>query len=204
MRLAQTFDRFKLEQETLTEERERLLAQQSELDGELAALQAAGEVPTADALRSARDHRDDGWRLIRRRFVEGADVPDPMVQQFAGDSDVAEAYEGAVHHADFLADGREREADRIARFASATGQLEKVRADLFIVQGRLGELEQQRSVWDSDWASLWQDTGIEARGPVDMQEWMARKDQVLAKYQSARSARSAEQDAAAEDRTVRE
>ena len=203
-RLAQTLDRLKREQETQAEERERLLAQQRELDGELASLQAAGEVPTAGALRSARDHRDDGWRLIRRRFVEGADVPDPLVQEFAGGSDIAEAYEGAVHHADFLADGREREADRIARFATATGQLEKVRTELSALQVHQGELEQQRSVWDSEWASLWLDTGVDARSPADMREWMGRKDRVLAKYQAARAARLAEQDAAAEDRKSRE
>lgn len=203
-RLSQTLDRLQREQETLAERREGLLELHRDLDGELAALQAAGEVPTADALRSARDHRDDGWRLIRRRYVEGADVPDAAIAEFTGDNEVAEAYEGSVHHADFLADGREREADRIARFATATGQLEKVRGDLAAVQERQGETEQQRSAWDNDWASLWQDTGVDAGGPADMREWMARKDQVLGKYQAARTARSAEQDAAAEDRQARE
>lgn len=192
------------ERESLAEERERRLAEQRDLVGELTALQAAGEVPTPDALQAAREHRDDGWRLIRRRYIEDVDVPDQAVAEFAGDTEVAEAYEGAVGHADFLADSREREADRIARFAHCSGQLEKVRADLAALQSREDEIARRTQAWVADWEILWRETGVEPGAPADMREWLTRKDQVLAKLRDCRAARSAEQDAAAEDRHVRE
>ncbi|MBO6560488.1 MAG: AAA family ATPase, partial [Nisaea sp.] len=203
-RLGQALNRLDREQEALTDERERKLAEQRDLDGQLVALQAGGEVPTPEALRTAREHRDDGWRLIRRRYVEDADVPEQALAEFGGDAGVAEIYEGAVHHADFLADGREREADRIARFATSTGQLEKVKADLTALEARREDLEQRKHNWTSEWENLWQQTGVEHGAPADMRDWLARKDQVLAKLRDFRSAQLAEQEAAAEDFQVRE
>lgn len=203
-RLGQALDRLGREQETLADERERKLAEQRDLEGELVALQAGGEVPTPEALQTAREHRDDGWRLIRRRYVEGTDVPEQALAEFGGDAGVAEAFESAVHHADYLADGREREADRIARFATATGQLEKVKADLAALEARQENLERRQEAWASDWAALWQETGGEPGTPADMREWLTRKDQALSKLREFRSARSAEQEAATEDHQVRE
>ncbi len=204
VRLGQASDRLWREQEALADERERKLAEQRDLEGELVALQVGGEVPTPDAMQQAREQRDDGWRLIRRRYIEKADVPDQDVSDFAGDAGVAEAYEGAVHHADFLADGREREADRIARFATSTGQLEKVKADLAALERRQEDLGQRTQSWKSEWAALWNGSGVEPGEPSAMREWLARKDQVLAKLRDIRSARSAEQEAAGEDNQVRE
>ena len=203
-RLGQALDRLGREQETLADERERKMAELRDLEGELVALQAGGEVPTPEALQTAREQRDDGWRLIRRRYVEGADVAEQALAEFGRDAGVAEAFEGAVHHADYLADGREREADRIARFATSTGQLEKVKADLAALEARQEDLERRQQAWASEWVVLWQETGVEPGSPADMREWLTRKDQVLAKLREFRSARAAEQEAAAEDHQVRD
>lgn len=203
-RMGQARDSLDRESTALSDSRESLSANQRDLEGELVSLQAAGEVPTADAMRAARDHRDDGWRLIRRKYIEGGDVTAPAIAEFAGDGDVADSYEGSVHHADFLADSREREADRIARFATCTGQLEKVRADLAALQERQDGLAQRQSAWGLEWASLWRETGVEPGNHADMRDWLSRKDHVLAKHQAAKAAQSAERDAAAEDRQARE
>lgn len=203
-RLEQALDRLGREQETMSDERERKLAEQRELEGELATLDAGGEVPTPEALQTARENRDDGWRLIRRRYIEGAEVPEQALAEFGGDAGVAEAFESAVHHADFLADSREREADRIARFATATGQLEKIKADLAAMTSRQQDLEQRKQAWTSEWTALWQETGVESGPPADMRDWLARKDQVLAELRDFRLARSTEQEAASEDKQVRE
>ncbi|MBO6560113.1 MAG: AAA family ATPase, partial [Nisaea sp.] len=203
-RLGQALDRLGRDQEALADERERKLSEQRDLGGELIALEAGGEVPTPEALQTAREHRDDGWRLIRRRYVEGADLPEQALAEFGGDAGVAEAFEGAVHHADYLADGREREADRIARFATSTGQLEKVKADLAALETRQEDLEQRKHTWTTEWEALWQQSGVKPGAPADMRDWLARKDQVLSKLRDFRSARSAEQEAAAEDHQVRD
>jgi hypothetical protein len=53
----------------------------------------------------AREVRDSGWSLIRRRFVEDVPVSDDEIRAFAGaEADLTSTYETAVAAADTLAD----------------------------------------------------------------------------------------------------
>jgi hypothetical protein len=57
------------------------------------------------AVADARELRDSGWSLIRRRYVEGVPVPDDEIRAFTGaETDLANTYETKVAVADTLAD----------------------------------------------------------------------------------------------------
>ncbi len=199
-----TRDRLEEAEANLAKEREKLDAEIRRLIGEIAALQASGEIPTEDALNTARQNRDVGWRLVRRQYIENREVSDAAISEFAGEGELADAYETTVHHCDSLADSREHEADRIARFAACMGQLEKTRADIAAIEERQRNLADRMTAWKTDWIGLWRDSGIEAGSPSEMQDWLARRDELVAQELATRSARSAELVAAAEDREVRE
>lgn len=154
-------------------------------DGDLAALKAAGEVPTADVLGAARARRDQGWRVIRRRHLDGVTVADEEVRAFAPVGDLAGAFEGAVAAADQLADRRQEEAARIEKFALLSGQDVEAGKKLETAQKRAVKLAEKRAGQDIAWAVLWQPAGMVPGTPAQMRAWLTAKDRVLVQHQTA-------------------
>jgi len=202
-RSGQAHDRIEAARRAADDDRKRLTAERRRLDGEIAALRAVGQVPTEDALRTARRHRDDGWRLIRRRHLDGAEVPPEQLAAFAPEGGIAEVYEAAVQQADFIADSREREAGRLERFATLTGQSERTGADLAALEAHERALAEQAADWEREWAALWAASAVEPGSPTEMRGWLARRDRVLARHQARQTAGTQVATAEDEDRAAR-
>jgi chromosome segregation protein len=173
------------------------------IEGELTSLRAGGDVPTAAVLDSARHRRDHGWRIIRRRHLEGIAVPDDEVAGFAPDGDLAGVYEGVVAAADHLADRRQREAARIERFALLCGDEQTARQTLVLAQSRRQTLTERRTDLGVEWRNLWQPSGVVPDDPPQMRGWLAAKDRVLVQIQAAQKAASLCDTLLAEDQQAR-
>ena len=92
-------------------------------------------------LAEARECRDSGWSLIRRRYVDGVSVPDDEIRAFTGtEANLTNAYETAVTAADTLADRRFDKAQAAAQIALTARQI----AEQTGIAGRLARRGKSR------------------------------------------------------------
>jgi chromosome segregation ATPase len=75
----------------------QLEAERTECQQRLQQLELAGAVPLEVDLTAARDDRDAGWQLIKRRYLLGQEVD---LTTYAPDGNVAGRYEGQVTASD--------------------------------------------------------------------------------------------------------
>ncbi|WP_448188532.1 AAA family ATPase [Azospirillum sp. sgz301742] len=183
----QAFAALSAEREAVARERRQARDSLERLDGDLAELKAAGTVPTPEAVQDARQRRDRGWRQVRRRYIEG--VPDETPAE--SPADLAATYEEAVRHADDLVDRREREAQRIARFATLTRQRQDAERALEAANARAAALDARDAEAAAAWSAAWAAAGVEPREPAAMRVWLQRKDAVVRLADSAHKAESA-------------
>ncbi|MEI6558836.1 MAG: AAA family ATPase [Rhodospirillaceae bacterium] len=162
------------------EARDTAIGELQRTEGDLNDLQAAGEVPTPEALAVARRQRDQGWRLIRSAYIDRTLEPGQAALDYADPGgDLASRYEAAVRHADGLVDLRERDAHRIQRYLTLQRQREDSRAEEAKLTARLDELDHSLAGRRQAWRALWQPVGLEPGQPADMLEWLRGKDEVL-------------------------
>ena len=138
---------------------------------------SAGEIPSEDLLLLARDKREQGWQILRRQWLDGQDVAEESLA-YAPHQPLAEAYTAYVREADNIADRLRREADRVAQAAALHVQAE-------ILQSRLSELTQNRTLLEerqqelqTRWQAAWQPAGIVPLSPKEMSGWLSALDKL--------------------------
>lgn len=161
------------------DERDEAAALHARLTAELAEIEAAGSVPTPDAVMAARRERDRLWRTLRDALATGTGPDDPTLPA---------RFEEAVAAADSLADRQEREANRIARFATLSRQQLDARMKRDEADKALSALAADLAAWERAWADLWAPAGLSPAGPAAMLRWLGRKDEVLRLAGAARQA----------------
>ncbi len=155
--------------ETLESDASRLAASEVELDEERERLGLEGEVPTAEALASAREVRDEQWTAIRGATVNGS----PLAPADA------DGFERRVADADHLADGRTDHAARIERTAAARARGTRLRRERADLDGRQADLRGREATAASEWTEAWAVTGLAAVAPEDAAPWLDERDAIL-------------------------
>ncbi|WGF86616.1 AAA family ATPase [Marinivivus vitaminiproducens] len=165
----------------------------------LAELRAGGEVPTSDAVQAERTERDRLWRRVRRRAEHpGKPVDEPL-------PDLLDTYERAMRTADMLADRREVEASRVARFAAETANLEMAEQRLARLDTDRAEAVEAIDAWQEAWLRIWAPCGIDPGPPAAMREWLdlveaaRRRHAELRQADALADARRANRQAALDD-----
>jgi uncharacterized protein YhaN len=133
-----------------------------------------------EALRHAREDRETGWQLIRRRYIEGQEVSEPELAAFVGRSpDLPGAYEGRVQAADTLADRRFENAQAAGEMAVLERQIEDQEGEV----AKLGEAErdlaQQLTELENAWRTLWAGADFEPLAPEVMLDWLRTRAEIL-------------------------
>lgn len=146
-------------------------AEQQRCAAELAGLSVAGEPATEALVSAARRQRDEGWRLIRRRFADNAPV----------DAASADAYEQDVTAADSLADRVKGEAQRVTRLEEATKQQRLADARAATAETEAEQAAQDLTKANQDWAVLWQASGIAPGQPATMLDFLDGRAKLLTK-----------------------
>lgn len=154
-------------------------------DAEIAGLTMAGPVATEAAVTEARRHRDDCWRLVRRRFVEGAAVE---CSAFAADRPLPDAYEQAVAQADSLADRVKGEAKRATRLEEATRQRRLADHRRTAAESEAGAAAAGLAEAERAWTALWRDSGIAPGHPRAMLDFLDARALVLARLEQSGTA----------------
>ncbi len=175
----ETVERFDREFETingelaeLDKEIKKIRDRAAQLDIELQTFRLSGSVPSELELNNARTHRDRGWQLIRRAWLDG--VSDPADEAgFSPDQPLPDTYEATVNQADMLADRLRREAERVTHQARRLAE----RQGLDRSVAKLAERRQQivdRTDVASSWQEAWQSAGIDPQTPREMRVWLSR------------------------------
>ena len=162
---------------------ERIRTAEQELDRQHNAYQRLSsdeEAVAPEDLTRARQYRDTGWSLIRRRFVDGFPVPDEQIADFVGSEDsLADAYQAAVHSADDLADLRFDKAEAAARLAVTARQIAGQQEILQGLHKEKEELANEIHALSDAWQEMWSDMPFDPLTPDIMLEWLTRRNDAL-------------------------
>lgn len=128
----------------------------------------------------ARELRDSGWLLIRRRFVEGVSVPDEEIRAFTcTEADLPHTYETAVTAADTLADRRFDNAQAAAQIAVTARQIAEQQELLEGLRKEEGVLSEEIRALESAWKEMWDGASFEPLDPDLMLEWLTSRNEIL-------------------------
>lgn len=180
-------------EQTLRTSTERLRQAEEQLDQLKAKrdeVEAAGSAPTREQLEAARTLRDEGWQLLRRRYVESKKVAEKhfekwidavnasrpttqhgVTQEKANETE-SELYESTVRQTDRLADERQDKAELVVtldslsrRITAAERQRDECRQQAETAEGAQRELL-------VEWHTIWKPCEITPRSPEEMLRWL--------------------------------
>jgi len=137
------------------------------------ALLAAGAVPTPDDVLAARKHREQGWSLIRRAYID-SQLDDKEVKIYAGDKALPHAYEEAVHTADELVDEVGRDAQRASQLQACLQGITRLQNDQALLSKQLVQLENESHDHRATWRTRLQAAHLPPIAPSELREWQAR------------------------------
>ncbi|MBF8274266.1 MAG: SMC protein, partial [Magnetococcales bacterium] len=141
-----------------------------------------GEPPTDAAVGEARSKRDRFWRLICRHGLSGAptewgDIDGKWLNP--GQSPAA-TFEMLVAHADQLADGRVREAERLAQWQQREDRIQSLTLQERQDKERANAITAKQEELLKSWRELWLSLGVVQPGtPVEMQGWPGLRSEIL-------------------------
>jgi uncharacterized protein YhaN len=128
----------------------------------------------------ARERRDSGWSLIRRRYIEGTSVRDAEIRAFAGAAaDLPGTYEAAIGAADALADRRSENARAAAQIAVTSRQIAEQQELLEGLRDQESTLAEESRAFESAWQKMWEGAPFEPLAPDSMLEWLTCRDEIL-------------------------
>ncbi len=144
---------------------------------EIRKLEYTGVVPSEEELVRTRASRQQGWRLLRRQWLDGLDVTEEC-REYAADQSLPEVYEDYVGQADSIADRLRREADRVAGAAALRVQLETLEATLVENDREQKALLLRVKEQTAAWYRIWRSAGIVPLSPKEMSGWLMEIDKL--------------------------
>lgn len=138
-------------------------------------LAAAGEVVTAETLRLAREHRDEGWALIRQAYVERRQDADDLGRTFDPDRALPEAFEAAQGNADRQADLLRADAARAAGYEECATRVEDMGTRRAEIADELTALRTRRQELQADWSRQLVSAHLPDLEPDALREWQTAR-----------------------------
>lgn len=149
-----------------------------QLEESLKTLLRSSQVPSLEDLQAARGHRDEGWKLIRGKYVDGTN-PGAFAAEYAGKKDLPGAYEQAVLTADDVADRLRLDAQRVQERASLETQIQARHELLSRLEGTLRYQDASRGQLEIAWQAAWNGITGKVGTPKEMKEWLQRVESLL-------------------------
>ena len=133
---------------------------------ELARLQRQGELPTEEALRQAREHRDRGWKFVLTEW-KGPGTH----EEFVPGAPLEEAFPQAIAKADDIADQLRNEAEAVAQAEEKRSQLTECDEQVHEAEQETEKLQAAAKECQKSWIAEWSACGITPRSPAEMIGW---------------------------------
>jgi DNA repair protein SbcC/Rad50 len=142
-------------------------------------LAASGELINAESLKAAREHRDAGWTLIRKAFIELTVDPAAVGPTFDDRHALPEAFEIAQRESDRQADMLGADAERAALLTESMTRIEQMEAALEKSTASLTQLRARSAELQGEWKAklsraILPDLEIDA-----LEEWQTKRARVL-------------------------
>ncbi len=149
-------------------------AQQREIEKSLAAAMSSHAVPSLEERDTARERRNLGWRLVRRKYISEEEADAAITAWLDGGdaTSLPDGYEQAVRFADDIADEIYDNANEVAQREELRRQLTVVAVRLDQKRERIADLELQQAESQAQWVALWQPCGFEPLSPDAMLAWL--------------------------------
>lgn len=147
-------------------------SQESDVTAKLAEIHSDSSVPDPGDVEAARGRRDEGWSLVRAAWMDG-DVDDAAVKGWAGDSPLADAFEGSIHHADHQDDARFQHATLLAVLEQLAATLADLAEKMSRCSAEQDEIVEAGARLDAEWRALWEPVGVCPDGLDEGEEWLA-------------------------------
>ena len=136
------------------------------IQAELARLQRQGELPTEEALRKGRAHRDHGWSLVLAEW-KGNGIQEELIQGLP----LEEAFPLTIVQADGIADKLRFDAEAVAQAEEKRFQLGEIEKQVAAAKPKILELQATLAACQESWHAEWTACGITPRSPAEMEEW---------------------------------
>lgn len=169
----------KLRYDKLEEDRKDIVLQIEEME-------RIGEVPTETDLLKAREYRENGWRIIRGKWING----DKVDIKSAGFDELTlpDIYESAVSDADKTADRLRREADRVAQKGNLLARQERCIRDIADLQIEIENSIDNSKKLQDEWIEKWKPANVSPLTPDEMRPWLVKLQQALTSISAMRTA----------------
>jgi len=191
MPLSETLDSYEIQLDELSEKIRDCNRKQKELKDEqklaeqdLKTLLLTTDVPTISGLEESRTVRNTGWNLIKRKYIEEADV-EMDIAEFAPESELSALYEKKVDDSDHLADRLRLAADKVVKRADLEAKIENLNTRLSDITEETGKANAVKEVHQKEWIAIWEPLRVEPGTPREMKQWLLRVDNLLANVHSA-------------------
>ncbi len=182
--LLETVRRFESDYAELDSERRQLKKDRQAAEKELKTVKDenrevayGGEVPSERDLEISRKKRQDGWKLLRRQWIDGDDIS-AEATQYAPGQDLPDVYEQQVEKADLIADRLRREAERVSRAAALRARIEGLEEAIQGIILKEKEVKTRQENLAAGWQAEWESTHIKPLSPKEMLAWLSDMDRL--------------------------
>lgn len=150
----------------------------------LVQLEAEEQIPSREAMLGQRARRDEGWQLIRQKYVVGKPDSD-RIRRWLADADepLADIYEREVRRADSLADQLQSNAELVARREQLLVEIDHAAHQVAEAELRLQQSEAERTELREEWEALWASCRFPPLSPEAMQRWLTLHGELLEKLE---------------------
>ncbi|MCF6291103.1 MAG: AAA family ATPase [Desulfobacterales bacterium] len=185
--LPETVRRFETLYSVIENERQQLKKDRKKAEAELKTARTdnrevayGGEVPTERNLEESRNKRQQGWRLLRRQWIDGKDIS-KEAKEYAPGRAVYKAYEKNVAQADHIADRLRREAERVAKAASLRARIEGLEETIKEISRQERESADRAEELAAAWRAQWESIQVKPLSPKEMFAWLTDIDSLRVK-----------------------
>jgi uncharacterized protein YhaN len=136
------------------------------LQAELGRMERRGELPSEQALRKAREHRDHGWSLVLAEWKGNGSK-----EEFVPGTPLEEAFPQTIVRADDIADQLREQAEAVAQAEEKHFQITQSETQNQEAEGKISELQSRLKECQTSWEAAWLPCEITPRAPAEMEEW---------------------------------
>ena len=139
-------------------------------------------------LSTSREHRERGWVLLRRCYIENEEPAPNEIEAFSAGTTLPEAYEISVKNSDEVADQLRAHSQQLADKASLDEELSTQRALAEELEKKLAEGRLHGAELSKQWTSLWALPNAQPLPPDEMAQWIDQRAKVLERIAEAQRA----------------
>lgn len=154
-------------------------------ESELEKFKGFGTIPTEEELKQSRIHRDDGWKLIRKTWLENECV-DSEASEYDPELPLDKAYEKNVKTADGTADHLRAETERVQKQETLLSDIQKKETEIETLKSNYNQMESEFDKLNMEWKNLWKEAGIKPLPPDEISAWIYKVNAFVEQAQTIR------------------